>query len=56
MDKTNIVGRGMTQNMERLKRGEIGEDRNRKLKGVVKGGQKREGVKGDRARNSDPKN
>jgi hypothetical protein len=30
MGKRNIIERGMTQNMERIKRGQIGEDRNRK--------------------------
>jgi hypothetical protein len=36
MGKRNIIGRGMTQNMERIMRGQMGEERNRKQRAVVK--------------------
>jgi len=36
MGKRNIIEKGMTQNMERINRGKMGEDRNRNWKGKVK--------------------
>jgi len=54
MGKRNIIEKGMTQNMERINRGENGRRRKLKVKGRGKVEESKwKGKTGDKARNSD---
>jgi len=54
MGKRNFVEKGMTQNMERINRGQISEDRKPEVKWFVKEWKEAGRGKRDKARTSDP--